>query len=51
MAMRSVIGAMAGSGDCPLTGGGSSTLAYSVMWHTALVRYVDFMDNFPAATT
>ena len=48
-AMRSVIESMAGSGDCPLVGGGGSTLAYAVMWHTALVRYVDFMDNYLAA--
>lgn len=48
-AMRSLIGDMAGSGDCPLAGGGSSNLMYSVLWHTALVRYVDFMDNFLAA--
>ena len=48
-AMRSMIEVMSGSGDCPLTGGGSSNLMYSAMWHTALVRYVDFMDNFLAA--
>ena len=48
-AMRSLIQDMAGTGDCPLAGGGSSNLMYSVLWHTALVRYVDFMDNFLAA--
>ena len=48
-AMRSLIADMAGSGDSPLIGGGSSNLMYSVLWHTALVRYVDFMDNFLAA--
>ncbi len=48
-AMRSLIEDMAGTGNCPLVGGGSSNLMYSVLWHTALVRYVDFMDNFLAA--
>jgi 2-methylcitrate dehydratase len=48
-ALRSVIDAMGGSGDCLLAGGGSANLMYSALWHTALVRYVDFMDNFLAA--
>ncbi len=48
-AMRSVIADQGGSGPSPLLGGGSSSLTYASMWHTALVRYVDFMDNFLAA--
>lgn len=48
-AMRAMIGDMAGSGPNRLIGGGNTTLAYACMWHTALVRYVDFMDNFLAA--
>ena len=33
-----------------LIGGGSANLVYAAFWHTVLVRYVDFMDNFLAAT-
>lgn len=33
-----------------LIGGGSSNPVYGAFWHTALVRYVDFMDNFLAPT-
>src|SRR6202167_4614926 len=35
---------------CALIGGGKANPIYAAFWHTALVRYVDFMDNFLAAT-
>src|SRR5271154_4737698 len=42
------------SGDagssCSLIGGGQANPIYAAFWHTALVRYVDFMDNFLAQT-
>jgi 2-methylcitrate dehydratase len=31
-----------------LIGGGTANPIYAAFWHTALVRYVDFMDNFLA---
>jgi 2-methylcitrate dehydratase len=37
-----------GSGPCTLIGGGSANPLYAAFWNTALVRYVDFMDNFLA---
>src|SRR5580698_4650260 len=33
-----------------LIGGGEANPVYAAFWHTVLVRYVDFMDNFLAAT-
>jgi 2-methylcitrate dehydratase len=39
-----------GAGPCTLIGGGSANPLYAAFWNTALVRYVDFMDNFLAAT-
>jgi 2-methylcitrate dehydratase len=33
-----------------LIGGGSANPVYAAFWHTVLVRYVDFMDNFLAPT-
>jgi 2-methylcitrate dehydratase len=39
-----------GSGPCALIGGGKANPIYAAFWHTALVRYVDFMDNFLAPT-
>jgi 2-methylcitrate dehydratase len=33
-----------------LIGGGQANPIYAAFWHTALVRYVDFMDNFLAQT-
>ncbi|HEX9411865.1 MAG TPA: MmgE/PrpD family protein, partial [Ktedonobacterales bacterium] len=39
-----------GSGPCALIGGGQANPVYAAFWHTALVRYVDFMDNFLAPT-
>ena len=37
-------------GPCALIGGGKANPIYAAFWHTALVRYVDFMDNFLAPT-
>jgi 2-methylcitrate dehydratase len=39
-----------GPGPCALIGGGKANPIYAAFWHTALVRYVDFMDNFLAQT-
>src|SRR6202451_2475710 len=39
-----------GDGPCALIGGGKANPIYAAFWHTALVRYVDFMDNFLAPT-
>src|SRR6202158_5365177 len=39
-----------GTGPCALIGGGKANPVYAAFWHTALVRYVDFMDNFLAPT-
>ena len=40
----------AGTGSVPLIGGGFSNPVYASFWHTALVRYVDAMDNILAPT-
>jgi 2-methylcitrate dehydratase len=37
-------------GPCALIGGEQANPIYAAFWHTALVRYVDFMDNFLAQT-
>src|ERR1700749_659258 len=39
-----------GSGLSALIGGGKANPIYAAFWHTALVRYVDFMDKFLAPT-
>src|ERR1700685_2739043 len=39
-----------GTSPCTLIGGGHANPIYAAFWHTALVRYVDFMDNFLAQT-
>src|SRR6201981_3369186 len=39
-----------GTGPSTLIGGGKSNPNYAAFWHPALVRYVDFMDNFLART-
>jgi 2-methylcitrate dehydratase len=39
-----------GASPCTLIGGGQANPIYAAFWHTALVRYVDFMDNFLAET-
>lgn len=37
-----------GQGATP--GGGAANPVYAAFWHTVLVRYGDFMDNFLAPT-
>ena len=39
-----------GTGPCALIGGGKANPIYAAFWPTALVRYVDFMDNFLTPT-
>src|SRR5271156_3922170 len=47
-ACREQVAEFGGSGPCTLIGGGSAKPTYAAFWNTALVRYVDFMDNFLA---
>lgn len=47
---RSVIKDFAPTGAVPLIAGGTSNPVYASFWHTALVRYVDAMDNILAPT-
>src|ERR1700752_1090358 len=49
-ACRAQVGEFGGVGPCALIGGGQANPIYASFWHTALVRYVDFMDNFLAPT-
>lgn len=49
-ACKSVVSEFAPSGAVPLLGGGTSSPGYAAFWHTALVRYVDAMDNILAPT-
>jgi 2-methylcitrate dehydratase len=49
-ACREQVADFGGSGPCALIGGGKANPVYAAFWHTALVRYVDFMDNFLAPT-
>src|ERR1700751_3815713 len=49
-ACRAQVADFGGDGPCPLIGGGNANPIYAAFWHTALVRYVDFMDNFLAPT-
>src|SRR6202158_4337941 len=49
-ACRAQVTEFGGIGPCALTGGGQANPIYAAFWHTALVRYVDFMDNFLAPT-
>ena len=49
-ACRSQVAEFGGSGPCSLIGGGQGNAIYAAFWHTALVRYLDFMDNFLAPT-
>ena len=46
---RDQVGEFGGQG-IDLIGGGSANPVYAAFWHTVLVRYVDFMDNFLAPT-
>ncbi len=47
-ACREQVAEFGGSGPCTLIGGGKANPVYAAFWNTALVRYVDFMDNFLA---
>ena len=49
-ACREQVAEFGGSGPCTLIGGGKANPIFAAFWHTALVRYVDFMDNFLAPT-
>src|ERR1700722_13628138 len=49
-ACREQVAEFGGIGPCALIGGGQANPIYAAFWHTALVRYVDFMDNFLAPT-
>src|SRR6201998_1919476 len=49
-ACREQVADFGGTGPCTLIGGGKANPIYAAFWHTALVRYVDFMDNFLAPT-
>ena len=49
-ACRRQVADFGGTGPCALIGGGQANPVYAAFWHTALVRYVDFMDNFLAPT-
>jgi 2-methylcitrate dehydratase len=49
-ACRAQVTDFGGDGPCTLIGGGRASPIFAGFWHTALVRYVDFMDNFLAPT-
>jgi 2-methylcitrate dehydratase len=49
-ACREQVADFGGDGPCALIGGGKANPIYAAFWHTGLVRYVDFMDNFLAPT-
>src|SRR5579863_5264239 len=49
-ACRAQVAEFGGTGPSALIGGGQANPIYAAFWHTALVRYVDFMDNFLAPT-
>jgi 2-methylcitrate dehydratase len=49
-ACREQVAEFGGSSPCTLIGGSQANPIYAAFWHTALVRYVDFMDNFLAQT-
>jgi 2-methylcitrate dehydratase len=49
-ACREQVADFGGTGPCALIGGEQANPIYAAFWHTALVRYVDFMDNFLAQT-
>ena len=48
-ACRAQVAEFGGTGPCALIGGGKANPVYAAFWNTALVRYVDFMDNFLAS--
>src|SRR3984957_17627096 len=47
-ASRAQVTDFGNDGPCTLIGGGKANPIFAAFWHTALVRYVDFMDNFLA---
>jgi 2-methylcitrate dehydratase len=49
-ACRTQVTEFGGTSPSTLIGGGQANPIYAAFWHTALVRYVDFMDNFLAPT-
>ena len=51
-ACRGQVRDFGGGHGVTLIGGGAANPVYAAFWHTVLVRYVDFMDNFlaPAET-
>src|ERR1700677_1248194 len=49
-ACRAQVEDFGGDSPCALIGGGKANPIYAAFWHTALVRYVDIMDNFLAQT-
>ena len=49
-ACREQVAEFGGTGPSTLIGGGKANPIYAAFWHTVLVRYVDFMDNFLAQT-
>src|SRR6201988_994134 len=49
-ACRAQVTEFGGTGPSTLIGDGQANPIYAAFWHTALVRYVDFMDNFLAPT-
>src|SRR5271154_849428 len=49
-ACRAQVADFGGDRPCALIGGGEANQIYAAFWHTVLVRYVDFMDNFLAQT-
>jgi 2-methylcitrate dehydratase len=49
-ACRDQVSEFGGTGPCTLIGGGKANPIYAAFWNTALVRYVDFRDNFLAPT-
>src|SRR5258706_10067032 len=49
-ACRAQVAEFGGTGPGTLIGGGQANPIYAAFWHTALLRYVDFMDTFLART-
>jgi 2-methylcitrate dehydratase len=49
-ACRDQVRDFGGGHGTTLIGGGEANPVYAAFWHTVLVRYVDFMDNFLAPT-
>ncbi|HMK47046.1 MAG TPA: MmgE/PrpD family protein, partial [Methanocella sp.] len=47
-ACREQVADFGGTGPCSLIGGGQANPVYAAFWHTALARYLDFMDTYLA---